>query len=260
VTVGDPTLEPTTAKQFDLAIEYYPRKGSVVSLGLYHKELDGVIGRETIFRGVCNPRAVDANANDPILAIPTCTVGGEAGILVNRISPVNLPGGEIDGVEIAFQHYFRNLPKPFNGLGVIANYAYQDGSRDQTFSSPAAISSDGSRQELPLNFVGLSESSYNFTAFYEKPKWSARLRYTYRDVFLVSEATDVSNGLPLYTDDRGQLNGSMSYKLNDTVALTLSGVNLLKDRSVQPAVFQDGPIARMKDADRRITIGLRAKL
>jgi TonB-dependent receptor len=260
VTVGDPTLEPTTAKQFDLAIEYYPRKGSVVSLGFYHKELDGVIGRETIFRGVCNPRAVDANANDPILAIPTCTVGGEAGILVNRISPVNLPGGEIDGVEIAFQHYFRNLPKPFNGLGIIANYAYQDGSRDQTFSSPAAISSDGSRQELPLNFVGLSESSYNFTAFYEKPKWSARLRYTYRDVFLVSEATDVSNGLPLYTDDRGQLNGSMSYKLNDTVALTLSGVNLLKDRSVQPAVFQDGPIARMKDADRRITIGLRAKL
>jgi hypothetical protein len=52
----------------------------------------------------------------------------------------------------------------------------------------------------------------------------------------------------------------MSYKLNDTVALTFSGVNLLKDRSVQPAVFQDGPIARMKDADRRITIGLRAKL
>ena len=260
VTVGDPTLEPTTAKQFDLAFEYYPRKGSVVSLGFYHKELDGVIGRETIFRGVCNPRAVDANANDPILAIPTCTVGGEAGILVNRISPVNLPGGDIDGVEIAFQHYFRNLPKPFNGLGIIANYAYQDGSRDQTFSSPAAISSDGSRQELPLNFVGLSESSYNFTAFYEKPKWSARLRYTYRDVFLVSEATDVSNGLPLYTDDRGQLNASMSYKLNDTVALTLSGVNLLKDRTVQPAVFQDGPIARMKDADRRITIGLRAKL
>ena len=260
VIVGDPTLEPTTAKQFDLAIEYYPRKGSVVSLGFYRKELDGVIGRETIYRGVCNPRAVDANANDPILAIPTCTVGGEAGILVNRISPVNLPGGDIDGVEIAFQHYFRNLPKPFNGLGIIANYAYQEGSRDQTFNSPAAIASDGSQQELPLNFVKLSENSYNFTAFYEKPKWSARLRYTYRDVFLVSESTDISNGLPLYADDRGQLNGSMSYNLNDTTAITLSGVNLLKERTVQPAVFPDGPIARMMDADRRITLGLRVKL
>ena len=260
VTVGDPTLEPTTAKQFDLAIEYYPRKGSVLSLGFYHKKLDGVIGRETIYRGVCNPRAVDANANDPTLALPTCTIGGEEGVLVNRISPVNLPGGEIDGIEIAFQHYFRNLPKPFNGLGVIANYAYQEGSRDQTFNSPAAIASDGSQQELPLNFVKLSENSYNFTAFYEKPKWSARLRYTYRDVFLVSESTDISNGLPLYTDDRGQLNGSMSYNLNDTTAITLSGVNLLKERTIQPAVFPDGPIARMMDADRRVTLGLRVKL
>ena len=63
-------------------------------------------------------------------------MGGEDGVLVNRISPVNLPGGEIEGVELAFQHYFRSLPKPFNGLGIIANYAYQNGTRDQVFNTP----------------------------------------------------------------------------------------------------------------------------
>jgi TonB-dependent receptor len=260
VLVGDPTLQPTTAKQFDLTLEYYPRKGSVMSLGIYHKDLDGVVGRETIFSGICNPRAVDANAGNPDLALPICTVAGEAGVLVNRISPVNLPGGEIDGIEVAFQHYFRNLPQPFNGLGIIANYAYQNGSRDQTFTSPAGLNSNGDRQDLPLNFVRLSENSYNFTAFYEKPKWSARLRYTYRDVFLVSESTDISNGFPLYSDDRGQLNASLSFNINQKTALTFSGVNLLKDRTVQPGVFANGPIARMMDSDRRVTMGIRIKL
>ncbi len=260
VLVGDPMLQPTTAKQFDLTLEYYPRKGSVMSLGIYHKDLDGVVGRETIFSGICNPRAVDANAGNPDLALPVCTVAGEAGVLVTRISPVNLPGGEIDGIEVAFQHYFRNLPQPFNGLGIIANYAYQNGSRDQTFTSPAGLNSNGDRQDLPLNFVRLSENSYNFTAFYEKPRWSARLRYTYRDVFLVSESTDISNGFPLYSDDRGQLNASLSFNINEKTALTFSGVNLLKDRTVQPGVFANGPIARMMDSDRRVTMGIRIKL
>jgi hypothetical protein len=36
-------------------------------------------------------------------------------------------------------------------------------------------------------------------------------------------------------------------------------VNLTKERKVQPAVFDGGPIARMMDADRRITLGIRAK-
>ena len=260
VVVGDPTLQPTTASQFDLAVEYYPRKGSVFSLGVYYKDLDSVIGKQTIFSGICNPRAVDANAGNPDLALPTCMVGGEDGVLVNRISPVNLPGGEIEGVELAFQHYFRSLPKPFNGLGIIANYAYQNGTRDQAFNTPAALDEQGEQRSLPLNFVRLSENSYNFTAFYEKPKWSARLRYTYRDVFLVSESTDISNGLPLYSDDRGQLNASGSYNIDKRLAITLSGVNLLKDRTVQPGVFPGGPIARMMDSDRRVSLGFRFKL
>ena len=154
---------------------------------------------------------------------------------------------------------FRNLPEPFNGLGVIANYSYQDGSRDLTFSTPGFLSGEDEAQEFPLNFVGLSEKSYNFTLFYEKRKYSARIRYTYRDSFLVSESIDISNGQPLYTHDRGQLNASMSYNLNDTFAITLNGVNLLRERKVQPGVFANGPIARMSDSDRRISVGIRAR-
>jgi hypothetical protein len=51
----------------------------------------------------------------------------------------------------------------------------------------------------------------------------------------------------------------MSYNLNDTFAITLNGVNLLKERKVQPGVFANGPIARMSDSDRRISVGIRAR-
>ena len=95
--------------------------------------------------------------------------------------------------------------------------------------------------------------------FYEKKRWAGRLRYTYRDNFLVSESIDIANGQPLYTDDRGQLNGSVSYEINDTFTMTLQGVNLTKEMKVQPGVFAGGPIARMSDADRRISISLRAQ-
>ena len=259
VNVGDPTLQPTKADQYDAALEYYFHKGSVLSLGYYYKDLESVIGKETVPGGICNPRAVDANAGDPELARPTCVVDGFDGVIVTRISPVNLPGGTIEGLELSFQHVFRSLPKPFNGLGIIANYAYQDGSRDLTFSTPGFLTGESEAKEFPLNFVGLSKESYNFTMFYEKRGFGARIRYTYRDSFLVSESVDVSNGQPLYTHDRGQLNASMSYDLNDTFAITLNGVNLLKERKVQPGVFADGPIARMSDSDRRISLGIRAR-
>ena len=218
-----------------------------------------MIGKETRWNSICNPRAEDPYADVPELAAMTCTIDGLDGVMVNRISPVNLPGGNIEGLELSFLHYFRNIPKPFRGLGIIANYAYQKGDRDQTFATPAFLRNDGEAQEFPLNFVRLSENSYNFTVFYERYRLNARLRYTYRDNFLLSESIDIANGQPLYTEDRGQLNGSLSYKIDKTFAVTLSGVNLLKSRKSNPGVFAEGPLARMSDSDRRISLGLRAK-
>jgi outer membrane receptor protein involved in Fe transport len=167
--------------------------------------------------------------------------------------------GYIKGIELSFLHYFRNLPKKFRGLGIVASYAYQDGERTKTFKTPQFLRDNGQFELFPLNFTRLSENSYNFTVFYERYRLNWRVRYTYRDNFLLSSASDITNTLPIYTEDRGQLNASMSYKINKTVTATLSGVNLLKSRKTNPGVFPDGPIAQMSDSDRRISLGLRAK-
>lgn len=258
VNVGDPSLQPTTAKQYDLSLEYYFRKGSVVSFGYFYKDLDSVIGTELRYNAICNTQISVQDQED----IP-CQNGDLNGVLVNRNSPVNLPGGKIQGVEIAFQHNFNHLPRPFDGLGVIANYAYQDGDRDKSFGVPAFLQGqvDDPNAEFPLNFVRLSENSYNLTLYFERPRyrWSGRLRYTYRDGYLFSESDELAFGQPVYSDDRGQLNASMSYRIDKTFAITFSGVNLTKEQGIRRAAYEDGPIVQQKDADRRFALGIRAK-
>ncbi|MDB4450712.1 hypothetical protein N9121_00005, partial [Pseudomonadales bacterium] len=62
--------------------------------------------------------------------------------------------------------------------------------------------------------------------------------------------------LPLYRDDRFQLNASMSYRLTDVFTLRFSGVNLTKEQSTERSSFTTGPIVRQRDADRRMSLGI----
>lgn len=264
VREGNPELEPTEAEQFDLGVEYYFRKGSVASIGFYKKNLGKMIN-DTNGLMICNPRIEHRPDYEPHNGLK-CPFG-KPGVKVKRIIPKEVTGGTIKGVELSFLHYFRNLPKRFRGLGVVANYAYQSGERgcgpdDEScsFSSPNFLKVNGQEeQRFPLGFIRLSENSYNFTLFYERYRLNWRLRYTYRDSFLITPSSDTANTHPLYTADRGQLNGSLSYKINKIFTVTFAGVNLLKSRKTNPGVFHDGPIARMSDSDRRISLGIRAK-
>ena len=115
-----------------------------------------------------------------------------------------------------------------------------------------------------LHFRRLSEHSYNVTLYYEKPRWgfSGRVRYTWRSGFLLSENSDTANNLPLYRNARGQLNASLSLQLPrpfDFATLILWGVNLTKEQTTETAQFLDGPTVQVRDADRRIAIGIRAR-
>ena len=255
---GNPNLKPTTAEQYDLALEIYFRRGSVLSLGYFMKDLDGVIGKELFSNSVCNTR-VEQNEGEGTL----CTAfNGEQGVLVDAIKTANLPGGKIRGGEVALQHNFNNLPQPFNGFGMIANYAYQKGDRDLPLGMAGFLQADGiSFAEYPLNFQRLSENSYNLTLYFEKPryKFSGRIRYTYRDYFLVTESSDAANTFPLYTDNKGQLNASMSYRINDMFTATMSANNLTDEQVIQPGIFPGGPTVKVLDPGRRFGIGIRAR-
>ena len=257
VVTGNPELQPTTANQFDVALEYYFRKGSALTLGYFSKHFDEVIGKETFPASACNTNAEQAEGD-----LFCDNFNGVPGVLVPQTKFVNLPGGKINGVELGFQHNFKSLPQPFDGLGLIANYAYQDGSRDAFIVKAGALSGSVSFTGLPLNFVNLSKDSYNATIYFEKPRYrfSGRLRYTYRSDFLVSEASFLTGQLPLYKKGTGQLNASMSYRVNKKITVNFQGSNLTDEQVVQPAFFPEGPTAMTRDSGRRFSIGVAISL
>ena len=106
------------------------------------------------------------------------------------------------GMELSFQRTFADLlPAPFDGLGVITNYTYiNSGSDFKNEKTNAAYS-------IP----GLSENTINFTLFYEKDPWSARISYNFRDDFL----DDISGGFsghPYFVDAYEQFDASFGLR------------------------------------------------
>ena len=133
-----------------------------------------------------------------------------------RISqPTNGEAGEVQGVEIAYQHALTFLPGPFDGFGYQLAYTYADS------STPIVEELTGETLPLPE----LSENSYSAVVYYEKGPLSARVAYTYRDDYLVTVQAAASGG-SVFNDARGQLDASASYQLNDRIRLIVDASNL----------------------------------
>jgi TonB-dependent receptor len=98
LALGNPDLDPTTARSFDLLLEHYDSRIGVASVGAYYKRL-----------------------SDPIFTfVEDNDLGGETE------QPRNGEEGTIRGVEVALQRQLSGLPFPFDGLGVYANYTFTD--------------------------------------------------------------------------------------------------------------------------------------
>jgi iron complex outermembrane receptor protein len=149
---------------------------------------------------------------------------------------INGDGGEINGVELNYQHQLRFLPGFLSNLGILANYTYVDA--DIGYPGPggtAAVSG-------PLTF--LSKDSANGTLFYEDDRLSMRASVAYRSGYV----TAFAGGARESSTEEGvnsalTVDASASYKLTDAVSLTVEGLNLTDE-------FQDFYI----DADDRVVL------
>ncbi len=196
---GNGTLDPTTAVQFDLAVEWYFDDYSIASFGLFTKDIEAFVSQEqtpTPWPGI-----IDPETNQPLVLL--------------AFRPLNAGKSDLTGIELAFQRTFADvLPVPFDGLGIIANYTYIDSSSD--FVSETT----GAAYSIP----GLSENTINFTLFYEMGPWSGRVSYNFRDDFLDSNFNASAN--PRFVDEYDQWDASFGYAVNDNLSIMLEGINL----------------------------------
>lgn len=261
VSAGNPTLRPQTVDQYDAAVEWYFDRNSILSVGGFYKEYRDLVTVVAIPPTLIDPTRGEFDPNNCATGVfnpVSIDFSGRVGECVGINQPQNAGSATLRGVEVNFQHSLTYLPGALGGFGVIANYTYQKGKRDTTFTVPGFVSGSAAVSfELPLR--DLSRNNYNVTLFYEKYGINARVRYTFRDPFLRVEATDLTNNLPFYQDERSQLNASVSIDINPQYALTFSGVNLTNEPNIERAIFADGPFAQERIADRRYVFGVRGK-
>ncbi|MFL6550297.1 MAG: TonB-dependent receptor [Povalibacter sp.] len=130
----------------------------------------------------------------------------------NLSQPVNNQTAIIDGVELAWQHFFGDSGFGFQLNGTIVN-------GDVGYN----LRADPTVAQFALE--GLSDSA-NAVLMYEKYGLSARLAYNWRDAFLATTVWGGQQGLPGFVDEYHQLDMNVTYNFNDNLSVGLDGINL----------------------------------
>jgi TonB-dependent receptor len=186
VELGNPDLDPYEAVNYDLLLDWYYNDGSLLSAGVFYKDIDNFI--------------VELTSND---------VAEFAGFDVTR--PVNALSASVKGFEFAWQHSF--IQPALAGVLVGANFTLLD-------TDLAVAERAGESFSLPES----AERAGNLYLGYEDGKFSSRLSVSYRDKFL-SEVGDDSN-YDIYVAAHTQVDLTASYKLSKHVELVAELVNL----------------------------------
>ena len=129
------------------------------------------------------------------------------------------------------------------GFGVNANYTVLD-------SSLAGESDLGIRTPMP----GLSEKTWNFTAYYENERFDARVSYNHKDEYVESIGYDM---YPIWRDAYGQLDVSIGYRLTDNVKISLKGINMTDEETTGYTMDPSFP-TMYERSGRRVSLGIRA--
>ncbi|QIL90168.1 TonB-dependent receptor [Microbulbifer sp. SH-1] len=211
-STGNPTLEPMTAKQYDLSAEwYFDDNGGMAHLNLFRKDVSDVFG------------TVTENTVVEGMDVVASWMG-------------NVGTADIQGAELGFTKFFDFLPQPWNGFGVQANYTYIDSSVGVPPEVEPSNTDGSTYADLP--FEGLSEHAYNLVGMYEQYGFYARLAWNWRSEYLVSANAngwkDDGAGwhLPIYNDDYGQLDLSIGYNITDNMSVNFEAANVTKEETV----------------------------
>ena len=220
---GNPGLNPIRGEQFDLGIEWYFAPESVLSVGFFNKELDGITARTTV--------EVPFSTFGPNFAAQYPNVPLDTPVLLS--GPVNTDELKVEGIEIGFQmpfDTFEQAPDFIRDFGITANATFIDESNGSPY--PLQETAGVPSVEIRVPALRIPESAYNIGAYFERGPFAARLNYNWVDEFTFSlrnrdvDTTGIGANLLQVQDARGVLDGSLSYDINDRLQLSFQGLNL----------------------------------
>ncbi len=223
VRLGNPELDPYESTNLDLSLEKYLGSTGIVSLGLFHKSIDGYIV-ETV------------RQNDPAYE----------GFDVTQA--VNGDKAKVRGAEFNYQQQLAFLPPGLDGLLVGASGTWLD-----TDFDPGLADRAGDDFMLPR----ASKHVYSAHVGYEKHGLSTRIAAVYRSEYL--DSIGAGRAFDVFVAPHTQLDFSLDYKFSPRVSMYFEAQNLLD----KPLELYQGTRSRtlqLEEYGRTYAVGLKVSL
>lgn len=220
ISGGNPTLEPTKAKTYDLGLELYFDNESLLGVAVFRKDIDSYV------QGLRETKLFTETGLPIQAAIDACNAGPGYGTDCNENiewqtnTPLNGPGGNLYGFEVQYQMPFSFLPEFWNRFGFIGNYTYVKAQMDYINNTGVVLAT--------RDLQGLSENTRSATLYYEDEKFSARVSLADRARYLTNAIGRDNNDME-GTNATRNIDAAMSYQITDNWKLTFEALNLTNE-------------------------------
>jgi TonB-dependent receptor len=224
VLIGNPSLRPEHANNYDVLYENFLHPLGIVQAGVFFKQLTAP-QVQSVIPGSINLSAFPAgyfpiSVQQAIAQYPGDTV----------TQYTNGQNAYLYGIELSFQQHFSYLPGPLRGLGLTANYTYT-GSQEKGLPL---------RSDHPTT-IDQSPNSWRISPTYDTSRFSARVglaydgaslfQYEYVSPSFVAGADPSGLGPhgpsgDIYTLTHFQVDAQMSYRFLGGLRAVVNGLNL----------------------------------
>ena len=200
VFIGNPGLQMSSLKNYDLRFDYTPYKGSLMSFSWFKKDIKG----------------------------PIEYVGGQADF--SYTYPINFPKGQLSGYEVEVRQDLEHFFDFCEGISVGANATWIDSevTIPVTEEESAALAAEG--KSVPTrDMTNAPKHLYNLYLSYSIPDTGTNLGlyYNIRGDTLVRGFSRVGQDINIYETEYGTLNFTLSQKLGGNWKLGFKAKNLL---------------------------------
>mgnify|MGYP000740106636 CR=1 FL=1 len=231
-TDGNPGLKPTYADQWEIGLEEYFGNGGLLAASYFWKDIKGVV--ENKLTGTV-PNVTKYNANGTIDGVYDFDV----------YQPVNAEGSyKVSGIELVAVVPLGMVVSALDGFGINANATFLDSSL-----------TGESDLDIPTSPVGLADTTYNATVYYENGPFQVRLSYNRKSAYVEYIQ---NNMYPVYRDAYGQFDAAASYQLTPNFRVELKGINITDEPTTGYTMDPSFP-TMYEFSGSRISLGLRGE-
>ncbi|HVZ28783.1 MAG TPA: TonB-dependent receptor, partial [Asticcacaulis sp.] len=226
LTVGNTQLKPYRSKNYDLSVEWYFAKESLLSFAMFDKEIAS-FPQTILFDGKLSD-FLDADS----IAATKLQFTGTATQIANQIAYIDAgnpftarqirdaPGGSLWGWEVNYQQPFTFLPGFWKDFGTQINATHIDSKLTYILDPGARANGVQTKPQITANgpWLNASPDAINFTLYYQSKKIDGRVSIAHREGYYTTYpiATGTCNPGLLDPTSAGLANGAAGASASQT--------------------------------------------